>query len=658
TLGRNIALVATGAGAVFAFLESYSIYGGNVASTLAGEFSYSWSFALALVYLGLLIKAVREDKKYLKWAALALAFTALSHVLTTLVVVLASLTVLLWKRGLGRTLTVWVWGLAIAGFWAVPLIARIGLSSDMAWTPLTNLKEVFPVEIWILLPVALVGAVWAMRRSSRSAPLLAATVLPLVYFPLPTLLPELFPSAFDGQRWKLWNGRLLPYWYFGIAFFAAVGLGAGVVWLSRRLPARVSTHLLRMVILVATAVAVGLVVDSTDFPGWAWVPVAGLGLAALALTFVLPASVDTRNFLVGSATALVVLGAAAGVTFIDGWARWNYEGYEAKESFPEYQALMVELDQLPPGRVMWENSNGLNKYGTPMAPMLIPYWTEGKQASMEGLYFESSLTTPFHFINHSEMSFRSSNPIPGLNYHSFDMERGIKHMGVYGVDYYVSFTPEAKEKAEGLAELEKIADSDPFAIFKLPDTEVVEVVRHLPAVYDAPERSVLDAFIGSTSATGLDGEPLPGFHDMALEWYEDIDDLDRIVVADGPEPWPRIQSIDERPDVPLAAPDGAVTDIVLEDHRLSFRTEAVGLPHIIKISYFPNWTAVGAEGPWRATPSLMVVVPTQNEVVLEFRDTWAETVGKGMTLIGFLAVVGAGARDLWRSRRRVNEELF
>ncbi|MCZ6568319.1 MAG: hypothetical protein O6923_08450, partial [Actinobacteria bacterium] len=148
-LSRDIALIAAGAGVVFAFLESFSIYGGNVASTLAGEFSYSWSFALSLVYLGLLMKAVRDDRRYAKWAALALALTALSHVLTTIVVIFASLFVLAWKKGFWRTLVVWLWGFAIAAFWALPLLARIGLTSDMAWTPLSRWEEIFPVELWL-----------------------------------------------------------------------------------------------------------------------------------------------------------------------------------------------------------------------------------------------------------------------------------------------------------------------------------------------------------------------------------------------------------------------------------------------------------------------------------------------------------------------------
>ena len=641
-LNRDIALIAAGAGVAFAFLESFSIYGGNVASTLAGEFSYSWSFALSLVYLGLLMKAVRDDRRYAKWAALALALTALSHVLTTIVAIFASIFVLAWKKGFLRTLLVWLWGFAIAAFWALPLLARIGLTSDMAWTPLTRWEEIFPVELWLLLPIAIPGAIWAIRRNSRAAPMIGATLLPLIYYPLPTLLPDLLPDLFADARWKLWNGRLLPYWYFGVVFFAAIGFGAAVVWASRRLPSQISKLWATLALGVSFAVAAGLIADSSEFPDWAWRSVVAVGIAVVAASLLAPALVNTRNFLITTAMAIVVLGATAGVTFIDGWSRWNYEGYEAKDPWPEYESLMIALDRLPDGRVMWENNNGLNKYGTPMSPMLIPYWTEGSQKSMEGLFFESSLTTPFHFINHSEMSFKSSNPVPGLKYHVFDMERGLEHMDVYGVDYYVSFTPEAAEKALGIVDFELITTTEPFTVFKLPDTQLVEAATHLPAVYEVPDRSLVGSLTGSTAVTGSDGEPLPSFHEMALEWYEDVDEMDRWVVADGPAQWPRIESIDERPDTEIERSENPVSDIVLENHRISFTTEAVGVPHVVKVSYFPNWKATGADGPWRAAPSLMVVVPTDNEVVIEFRNTWPEFSGQVLTVLGVVAMIGRG----------------
>ena len=652
-LGRNVSLVAASAAAVFAFFESYTIYGGNIASSLAGEFSYSWSMALSLVYLGLLIRAVRDDRRYFKWAALALAATALSHILTTLVVIFASLFVLPWRGGLKRGVGVWIWGFAIAAFWALPVLLRIGLTSDMAWRPLDRWEELFPIEIWLLLPIAIAGGVWAMRRGGRAGPLIGATLLPLIYYPLPTVLPEWFPDMFGGDRWKLWNGRLLPYWYLGVAFFAAVGVGAAMIWASRRLPSRSSSHWARALLVLITIVAAGLIAISPEFPDWAWVIAAASGFGLLIWSWYWPETMSTRMFLTIGATAVLSLGALSSVSFVDGWSAWNYEGYETKEPWPEYQALMTEIESLPPGRVQWEGNAQWGDYGTPMAPMLIPYWTEGTHQSMEGLYFESSLTTPFHFINSSEMSFEASNPIPGLRYTNLSMDRGLRHLDLYGVRYYVSITPEATEEASEREDLRLIATTGPFTIFELPPSDLVEPLEYVPSVYDVPDRGLLDSLIGTQSTTGADGRPVLGFHDMALDWYDDIEGLDRLVVADGPDSWPRIQRLEQRPALPTIG-DGEVSDIVVEDHEISFTTTAIGIPHLVKVSYFPNWTAEGADGPYRATPSLMVVVPTSADVVIRFENTWVENAGAVLSVAGVVALIVVLVVG---RRRRLSETL-
>ena len=84
-LPKTVATIAACSAVVFIFFESFTIYGGNMASSLAGEFSFAWSFSLSLVYLGFLVKAVADDRKYVKWAALFLGLTALTHILTTIV---------------------------------------------------------------------------------------------------------------------------------------------------------------------------------------------------------------------------------------------------------------------------------------------------------------------------------------------------------------------------------------------------------------------------------------------------------------------------------------------------------------------------------------------------------------------------------------------
>ena len=46
----------------FLFDWSFTIYGGNVASTMAGEFSFSIALCLAMLYLGVLAHGMRTGK--------------------------------------------------------------------------------------------------------------------------------------------------------------------------------------------------------------------------------------------------------------------------------------------------------------------------------------------------------------------------------------------------------------------------------------------------------------------------------------------------------------------------------------------------------------------------------------------------------------------
>jgi uncharacterized membrane protein len=70
---------------------------------------------------------------------------------------------------------------------------------------------------------------------------------------------------------------------------------------------------------------------------------------------------------------------------------------------------------------------------------------------------------------------------------------------------------------------------------------------------------------------------------------------------------------------------------------------------MVKVSYFPNWQVEGGEGPYRAAPSLMVVVPTEENVVLEFRNTSAENIGIALSV---LALGGLAAYAYLRRRER------
>ena len=635
---RLIALTTAAGGTVYALMESFSIYGGNVASTLAGEFTYSWSFSLGFIYLGLLIRVIEGESRLLPATAAVFCITVLCHLLTTLLLVIGTLGFLALRKARRPLIAASAWAFALTGFWSVPFLANLAYSSDLAWSPLTRWREFFPVEIWVLLPLFLAGLIWSLRRAWRIGemwkivPLLITTVAPIVYFPLPIRLTNRFPEWFLDERWKLYNGRLLPYWYFGVVFFAMLAVGALLMVVARRLP-RLSSPAAVTVASVATGGLLASVLIPSSDSDTKWPIILGTALAVIlggTVFYLRQEPLATRRLLATIAALGVGAGSLAGVSYLAGWSSWNYSGYENKAHWDEYREMNTQVAGLAPGRVLWENNRDLDRYGTPMAPMLIPYWSDWSHPSMEGLFFESSLSMPFIFITISEMSKQGSNPVPGLAYHNLSMRRGLEHLQMFGVRYYISFTPEATEEARKVPQLEELVVAGPFHIFEVPPSPLVEVAGFQPSRFEESP----------------DGEP--DFFNFSLAWFERLDLADLWVVAEGPpgSEWRAVSSPSEVRPVVLPNREGSVSDIVVEDHRISFATEAVGVPHLVKVSYFPNWKAAGAEGPYLVAPSLMLVVPTESEVVIEFQNTWAEWFGWALTLGGIAAL----SVPRWRSR--------
>ena len=93
-----------------------------------------------------------------------------------------------------------------------------------------------------------------------------------------------------------------------------------------------------------------------------------------------------------------------------------------------------------------------------------------------------------------------------------------------------------------------------------------------------------------------------------------------------------------------------MSDIRQTDEGISFHVDRVGTPVEVRVSYFPNWQATGAEGPWRVAPNLMVVVPTSHDVTLTYGKVPADYVGQLITVVSLVAVIVLGVLG-WRAGR-------
>jgi hypothetical protein len=587
---------------------SFTIYGGNIASTLAGEFSFSISLSLALVFLGVLAKSL-DTGRYRALAAVLLALTGLSHLLPTLFAVCGAGILLLLRPSLARAklwATVLAVGALLAAFWSVPFLFRLPYSNNMGWEKVTQYsKNLVPSNIRGIVAMAAVGAVASVVYRRRTGMALVG---------LAAASAAVFVAA---PQARLWNARALPFWYLSVFLLAGVAV-AEAAGLAGRLLAADPDRPPRHADLLAPVVAA--------LAAWIFV---GAPLGVLPSWAPSPSSPES--------------------TFLPAWAKWNYSGYEGKAAYPEYKAVVDTMARVGRtngcGRAHWEYDSTLDRFGTPMALMLLPYWTRGCIDSMEGLYFESSATVPYHFLTAAQLSKAPSNPMRDLPYRTLDVAAGVRDLQLMGARYYMAYSPDAVAQAQADPDLHEVAQSGAWHVFEVAGSELVTPLTVTPAV-----------LTGVRSGSR-------GWLDVAVNWFNDPDRRGQLLAASGPAAWPRARvsstpgrSTNGKTDVvgstvslgdvtarPVLAPH--VSNIRQADDGLSFDVDRTGSPVLVKMSYFPNWKASGAQGPWRVTPNLMVVVPTSKHVRLHYGTTPVDVGAWLLTLVGVgLVVVLSRAR--------------
>ena len=677
-VGRQYRYLFAMAAIVFVLDPGYSILGGNAMSTLAGEFSFSISLSACVIYLALLIRVLRTGRGRLR-AVAALTVTGLSHLLPTLFAGLSTLVIVFMhmtmrgSTGIRRRLldTAMIGGLAamLAAFWVVPFATHLAYTNDMEWeTATAYLGALFPpaadqplTGAAIMGVVVLLAVVGGLAQLIRFTSALRAGREPDAEARLATCLALMATGAALALRFppsfRILNERALPFYFlsccllatFGLTFIGRLSIGG-----ARRAFALRTRH---------------------RTPGWRNAPVAGLvSVAALCwwsvggVMGILPGAVPVPKL---DATGLGVQRAdrTSDVNPVAVWAKDNFDGYEATAEWPELRALIKTMINVGKthgcGRAMWDYEDEFARYGTEFAPALLPMWTDGCIGSMEGLFLESSPSLPYLLINASMLSARPGDPQSRLPYPGLDVSQGVPRLQQWGVRYYLVFSPAAQEQARVNADLQLVATT-PYT----RDCEAEELsARTCPTTWEiyqvADSPLVAGLAIQPAVITGIEQTQLGGWLDVAMAQYIDQSRYPVPLAADGPKDWQRVAATIDRPfasnfgdGTTIAAatsrilPAVEVADIVEGNGSLSFSVDRVGVPVVVKESYFPTWRANGADGPYRLAPNMMVVIPTARTVTLGIERDAAGTLGLLLTAMGVLGVAALVVRSRRARSRR------
>ena len=593
------------------------INGGTILSTMAGEFSFSISLSFALLFLGLVAKGLHDGKHRIS-APVVLALCGVSHILpfffaivgACVFVVMSLIETSDWRRITHWALPVGLTGVGLIAFWLLPFYFRNNYTTDMKYGKSTNyMSSLFPSNHDWLYGLAILGLLLSVVRRNRIGIFLSVMAL----------------VAAVAFRWiptgEVLNTRMLPFW------FLCMYLLAGVAFVE-------------VALLIAESVF-----TRSDLPLGSVIPIPVVGLLAVLIWVSYPLHILPFGHLSVSGQYSWLGVKSTDSSDVKDWVYWNYSGYQNsnKPREQEYFALIAEMKKLGQnkqygcGSAMWEYEPELNDMGTPDALMLLPYWTHGCIGSMEGLYYESSATTPYHFINVSELSDEPSDPVRGLDYASTpDVKEGIQHLQMLGVKYFMAETPDVEAQANADSNLLLVGTVGPFPVSYTTGSSS-QVKQRTWDIYQILDSDPVAPLINQPVVmTGVSGNRAAWLA-ASESWYLDPSRWDVFEAASGPQSWARVTP--DQTSLPRQVlPPVQISNIQERTESISFDVDQTGVPVLVRTSYYPNWHVSGAKGVYRVTPNLMVVIPTANHVSLTYGYTPVDWIGFLISLLSLGAL--------------------
>lgn len=547
----------------FLFIEDNSMWGGNILSTLAGEFAYSLALSLAILYICIAIKNV-ENKKGWLISGLLLGLIGLTHLFVFIFVSISSL-ILLFNKNFRLRIKylskIYFLAFLLMAFWVIPLMSTLEYTTPNRFIWDIGLKDIATIFPKIILPVVIfaIPSIYELIIKKDKKILFFYFLIFISYF--------LFWIG-SKSIFHLVNIRFLPFLQLSIVFLSAYMLSG---WISRLKLNSISIMVLIM--LVST---------------FLWV-----------------------NTNVKAAPQ---------------WIKWNYEGYEGKLTWNEFKEINdLLLSTSSNARIFFEHAPSFDRFGTIRAFEMLPFFA--KKNTLEGLQTEASISAPFIFYIDSELSDLPAHPLPKYYYSGFDIENGTKHLKMFNVKYVIA---DSKRLQKGLN------DNEEYKLLKKGRTQVyelltnngkyVEVLDYEPFLIPAKE---------NWKKISYDWFANPSLTETKLVFTDKLtkEEIKRFKLINKDEEV----NISNIPKIKIGANCKISEDI--SNEKIEVITSCPDMPHIIKISYFPNWKVNGAEKIYLVSPSFMLVFPKSNNFTLYYDRTYLDIFGLVLSVIGFLIIL-------------------
>ena len=600
------------------FDNTHSMWGINAYSTLAGMIANSWSFALMLPAVASACRDA-QDGRFRSGTVLLLSAMVLSHFFTSMLAA------------------------AVLGVLFLTAVVADGVRAQRAASSSENGKK-------DCSPTPLSQRAWFVLLGEGLCVFLLTSwwVLPLV--------EQRAWSVDFGGKWDIRFFRQLPPmlpWSLVVALvFASLTAvrSRALRYAGDVTPMRLgfAVHSVLLAVSLTLFYGGGLLSDVfVNCRFWPFIVYALLTLSALLFSYASRvAGLPLLGTLLALAACLSLAWRVGGKAENPSWSKANHVPYWTAYNFKGVEALreghvvqeIAESLQGTGGRMSQDLHPGNEWLGSSRIFETMPYLAD--KPMLEGGIVNSALGSLAAYALQGEVSVNPAGWPLIVKPRKFDPASGLRHLEFMDVRQFVARSHQTqnafaadkgwrltKEFGGGKWKLfeSTLASSSPVRVWNEP----LEAYRSNDPQHDLLEWMYVPGAVVEPKILLLENQLSPeGLVAKSPNDYRSK--LAKLSQLPAPTPgW--LDTYSTPCDEVKMAVDGS----------LVFHTEAIGKPHIVAMSYFPDWKVEGADRVYFLTPGYLAVYPTNNDVRLYHGVGLFEWIARGLTILGLTWVLGA-----------------
>lgn len=315
------------------------------------------------------------------------------------------------------------------------------------------------------------------------------------------------------------------------------------------------------------------------------------------------------------------------------WFSVNYGGYELTPAFRDGTLEdIVDILKGDPelGRIAFEHVDNTREFGSDRFFENLPLFT-GRYTT-EGIHYASGFLSKTITAMTGEYSLRSGGAEPIILSHP-DVERLRDHFELFNISQIIVKSSEIEQMLRNSEDFKLIGLTHDYSIFELTDYQpnFVQALDYVPPLATIEASNVDTATRNWFRRSGKISELFIYRNDVEQSYRQELFNEQSRLNAYGElnPPSKHDRSVEK------------VSSEHIENLKISFSTQHLGKPHLIKIAYSPNWQSRHGEPIFRVAPGLMLIFPSTAEVEIEFtRSPW-EWFGLLLTLVGLGLIVAS-----------------